>query len=269
MRLLLINGNTSETITERCVAAARAAAAPTTEIVGATARAGPRIIGTRTENALAVPEVIRAYAEHADAVDAVLVATSLDTGLDALREAAPCPVVGMTEAGLHVAALLGGPIGFVAPVGRVLNVYRELVDRVGLERRVIAFEVLEMAPEDFVEPGRAEARLRAGCAALVDKGAESVLVAGAAFAGIADSLAATLPVPLVDGIACGVVLAEALTRLRPTKATAGSHAWLPARELVAVAAEVEALFGRGPGRARPTSSTAARSRARARPSAGR
>ena len=59
MRLLLINGNTSQSITDRCAAAARAAAGPGTEIVPVTAKRGPKIIGTRAENALAAAAVDR------------------------------------------------------------------------------------------------------------------------------------------------------------------------------------------------------------------
>ena len=83
MRLLLINGNTTQAITDRCAAAARAVAGPGTEIVAATARRGPAIIGTRAENALAAAAVVELIAEHAGSCDAALIAISFDTALDA------------------------------------------------------------------------------------------------------------------------------------------------------------------------------------------
>ena len=88
MRLLLINGNTTAAITERCAAAARAAAGPGTEIVPLTASRGPKIIGTRAENALAAAAVIELLAQHAGSADAALIAISFDTALDGAREAA-------------------------------------------------------------------------------------------------------------------------------------------------------------------------------------
>ena len=54
MRLLVANANTTEAITETCAAVARAAAAPGTEIIGATPRFGPSVIATRVENVIAV-----------------------------------------------------------------------------------------------------------------------------------------------------------------------------------------------------------------------
>ncbi len=108
-----------------------------------------RASSARGQNVLASAAVIELLAEHGGAADAALIAISFDTALDGAREAAPFPVVGMTEAALHVAALLGGPIGFIGPVRRVLNVYRDAVARTGLAGRSAGFCPLGMRPQDF------------------------------------------------------------------------------------------------------------------------
>src|SRR5919202_2726966 len=243
MRILLINGNTTAAVTERCAASARRAAAGGTEIIAATAKIGPSIINTRTVDALAVAEITRIYAEHADTVDAVVIAVSFDTALDALKEAAHCPVVGMTEAALLMAAALGSRIGFAAPGARSLNVYRSIVERTGLLGRT-DFAVLDMTPEDYEDPSRTVAAIEKICKGLVAAGAESIVLAGAVFAGFATRLAETVRVPVVDGAAAATVLAEGLVRLRFPKARAGSYAALPVRELTGVNPAVAGLFGR-------------------------
>ena len=243
MRILLINGNTTAAVTERCAASARRAAADGTEIIAATAAAGPRIINTRTENALAVAEIIRIYAEYAETVDAVVIAVSFDTALDALKEAAHCPVVGMTEAALLVAAALGSRIGFAAPGARSLNVYRSVVERTGLLART-DFAVVDMTPSDYDDPSRTLAAIERICEGLVAAGAESIVLAGAVFAGFAPRLAETVRVPVIDGAAAATVLAEGLVRLRLPKARAGSYAALPSRELTGIDPAVASLFGR-------------------------
>jgi allantoin racemase len=250
MRLLLINGNTTEAITGRCAAAARAVASPGTEIVPLTARRGPRVIGTRAENALAGAAVIELLAEHAGSADAALIAISFDTALDGAREAAPFPVVGMTEAALHAAALLGGPIGFIGPVPRVLNVYRGVVERTGLAGRIAGYRPLDMRPQDFADPANLVAPTAKLARELVEQDhAETVVVAGAALAGLIDQVQAQVPVPVIDGITAGVVLAEALVRLARPKAMAGSHARLPEREVSGFGEAVSALFGGKPPKA--------------------
>ena len=82
------------------------------------------------------------------------------------------------------------------------------------------------------------------CKGLVGAGAESIVLAGAVFAGFATRLAETVRVPVVDGAAAATVLAEGLVRLRFPKARAGSYAALPVRELTGVNPAVAGLFGR-------------------------
>ena len=247
MRILLINGNTTAAITDRCAAAARLAAAPDTEIVPLTAKRGPRIIGTRAENALAAAAVIELLAENAGSADAAVIAISFDTALDGAREAAPFPVVGMTEAALHAAALLGGPIGFIGPVPRVFNVYRDVVARTGLTSRIAGYRPLDMRSEDFADPANMVGPAARLANELIEQEhAESIVIAGAALAGLVDRAQAQVPVPVVDGIAAGVVLAEALVRLGLPKARAGSHAMLPPRDVTGFGDAVAGLFGGKP-----------------------
>ena len=117
MRLLLINGNISAFVTERAADEARKSASADTDTIGATGETGARIIGTRIENALAEREMITLAARHSKDVDGVMVAVSFDTSLHALRELMPVPVVGMTEAAMLTAYLVGGRIG-LASLGR-------------------------------------------------------------------------------------------------------------------------------------------------------
>ena len=214
-----------------------------------TASRGPRIIGTRAENALAAAAVIELLAQHAGSADAALIAISFDTALDGAREAAPFPVIGMTEAALHAAALLGGPIGFIGPVRRVLNVYRDVVARTGLASRIAGYRPLDMRPQDFADPANLIEPVAGLANDLVEQDhAETVVVAGAALAGLIDRVQAKVPVPVVDGIAAGVVLAEALVRLGRPKAAAGSHAMLPQRDVTGFGDDVARLFDGKPPR---------------------
>src|SRR3712207_3329710 len=100
MRILLINGNTTPFVTETAAAEARRSCRADTEITAVTATFGAAIIATRVEHAIAEHAMVELAARHAGESEAVLVAVSYDTGLRALRELLPVPVVGMTEAAL-------------------------------------------------------------------------------------------------------------------------------------------------------------------------
>src|SRR5215510_9978502 len=107
MRLLLINTNTSETITALLVDAARRLAGPGVVVTGSTARFGARYIASRSAYAIAGHAVLDTYAEHRREADAVIIACFGDPGLLALREIAPVPVIGMAEASCRLAASRG------------------------------------------------------------------------------------------------------------------------------------------------------------------
>ena len=136
MRILVVNSNTSAVVTEKVLAEARVAAAPGDEIVAVTGTFGARVIGTRAEHAIAEHSTVALVARHAGECDAAVIAVSYDTGLRAARELLPVPIVGMTEAGLLTACMLGGRIGVVTFGRRVLPLYQELAAAYGLASRI-------------------------------------------------------------------------------------------------------------------------------------
>ena len=222
MRLLLINPNTTAAVTEACAAVARAAAAPGTEIVTATGAVGPRIINTRTENAIASHGILSLAAEYAPGCDGILLAVSYDTALMAVREMTGLPAVGMTEAAALTAHMLGARYGLV--VFGTPQLYRELIAAHGLADRFAGLRSIAMdATAALNTPDAVNDRVVEAATRLAEEdGAECVVLCGAAMAGMATRLQPRAPVPLVDGIACGVPLLEMLVRLGPPPATRGS-----------------------------------------------
>jgi allantoin racemase len=245
MRILVVNSNTSDVVTGKVAAAARAAASPGTEIVAVTGTFGARVIGTRSEHAIAEHSTIALVAKHATGCDAVVIGVSYDTGLRGARELLDIPVVGMTEAGLLTACMLGGRVGVIVFGRRVLPMYQELVAGYGLAGRIAAWRVIEStAAYQRGDHPELDRELTATANDLVQRDfAETVLLTGAVMAGVPARLQAGVPVPLVDGLACGVRQAELLARLGIPKPRAGSYAPPAGRELVDVDPAIAARFG--------------------------
>ena len=237
MRLLVINPNTSEFVTNAVARAARQAALPDTEVVAVTGKRGAPIITGRTENALGAVESINLAAEHAEGCDAVLLAVSFDSGLKPLRELLNIPVAGMSEAAMLTACMLGGRFALVSFGDRAVHLYRELAFEYGLGERLAGARALPaLTQEELESPERVAPRLVEEIGKAVrEQGAEAVVLAGAVFAGLSEEIARQSPVPVVDGIAAGVCMAEQLCRLRFNKPRAGSYQ-LPARKSLAGAA---------------------------------
>ena len=244
MRILVVNSNTSAIVTEKVTVEANAAAAPGTQIVPVTGTFGARVIGTRAEHAIAEHSTIALVAQHAQGCDAVVIAVSYDTGLRGARELLPIPIVGMTEAGLFTACMLGGRIGMITFGRRVLPLYEELVAQYGLSQRIAGWRVLESAAA-YARGAHPEldAEIIAAALHLIEHDyAETIVLTGAVMAGVPRRLQSAIPVPVVDCIAAGVRQAELLAQLGLPKPRSGSYAPPSDRELVDVDPAIARAF---------------------------
>ena len=226
MRILLVNGNTTTAMTDTLVAVAREAAAPGTEVAAATGTIGATVVSHRAEDAIAAHATLKAIADHGEAFDGVLIGVSTDPALGAARALLPVPVVGMTEAALLTACMLGGRFGLVTFSRASAPGYREAVERYGLLGRMAGLRTIDVPlAEAFAKREKlTEAIVETADALIETDGAEVLILAGAAAAGLPAGLQPHVPVPLLDGIVCGVRLTEAMIRLGAPKPARGSYA---------------------------------------------
>ena len=136
MRILVVNPNTTASMTAKIAAAARAVASPGTEIVAVNPRTGPVSIEGYVDGALAVPGLLdEIRAGEAAGVDAHIIACFDDTGLDAARALATAPVIGIGEAAYHVASLIAGRFSVVTTLACSVPILEENLARYGLAER--------------------------------------------------------------------------------------------------------------------------------------
>lgn len=231
MRLLLINPNISDSVSELIRAEAQRSAARGTQVEVLTARFGVAYIETRFEAMIGAYATAQLAAEHAAQCDAVVVAAFGDPGLAALREVMPVPVTGLTEAALATAHLLGHRISIVAISQRIQAWYREVVESYGFGQRLASIRALErpLSTIGGVQDEHAQELKALAERAVAEDGAEVIVLAGAPLAGLARSLHEQLPVPVVDGVSSAVRHAETLAALKPGRARQGSFAPPPAK----------------------------------------
>lgn len=248
MKILVANPNTTRSVTERLVAAARPAAAPGTEITGLTASRGVPYIASRAEAQIGGAVLLEMLAEHADGHDAAIVAAFGDPGLGGARELFAIPVVGLAEAAMVTALMLGQRFAVVTFALALEAWYEETVRAYGLQMRSAGvfcadrpFSSLEAVPEEMEE------HLVALAERAVASGADTVILGGAPIAGLAGRLKDRIPVPVVDPIVAAVKQAEALVALGARKPVAGTFRY-PAPKPSSGLAEALALRIGGSGR---------------------
>jgi Asp/Glu/hydantoin racemase len=243
-RILFANPNTSVSVTDRIAATARAAASPGTEIVAVTGTYGAPYIATRAEAVIGARMALELLAEHAPGCDAAVVAAFADPGVGGARELLSIPVIGMAEAAMLTACMLGRRFSIVTFATAMAPWYRECVDYNGLSSRLASIRCVTGTFTDIaaVQHEMQDALVEACRLAVRDDEADVVILGGAPLAGLAGRVAERIPVPLIDGVAAAVRQAEVLACLRPRKATAGSFRRPDAKPVTGVPAALAALF---------------------------
>src|SRR5262245_35774148 len=202
MRILVVNPNISESVSELIGDEARRAASAGTEITMLTAPFGVAYIETRFEALIGAYAAANMVAEHAPGHDAVVIAAFGDPGVPGIREALDIPVVGLTEAALASACLLGSRFAIVAISRRIRAWYRETVEHSGLIGRLASIRSLEEPLRDIgsVQDDHA-GQLKVLCAAAVEEeGADVIILAGAPLAGLARTLQRELRITEGEGV---------------------------------------------------------------------
>lgn len=224
MRILLINPNTTEGLTERLAGAARSVAAHGTTLECSTARTGVPYISTRSEALIGGVSVLETLAERHQDFDAAIVAAFGDPGLGAARELFDIPVVGLAEAGMLTACMLGGRFSIVTFAQALGPWYKECVAWHRLESRCAGVRMLHGSFRSISDVQEEKESLLVDLAkrAVSEDDADVIVLAGAPLAGLASKVRDRIPVPVVDCAEAAMKQAETLAALRTRGPECGS-----------------------------------------------
>jgi allantoin racemase len=196
--------------------------------------ASPYFYGmTPTEIQLVAPAFIDAFKRaEKDGYDAVVPLGTLDLGVDGGKSAVDIPVVGPTEACLHVASLIGDRFGVMVYHPSLIAFSRAIIRRYGMEERIIGFGVSgfdlpdlaahhDEVVNNFVSEGKR----------LVAEGAEVIYPMGISQCPVHIKpgwLQEQLGVPVVEGIGTPIRMAGLLAGLGLSQSRAR---WVKSRNL--------------------------------------
>jgi allantoin racemase len=239
MRIQIINPNTTAAFTDLSLGAGRAVAAPGTEIRASQPKTGTPSVECSVDEAVATLGIVaEVRAGEASGVDAYVIACFGDTGLEAAREAAAGPVVGMTEAALYTAALIAPAFSIVTLPRRTRIFAERAVWHAGLERRCVSIRAIDVDVLDCEdETARVyEAFVAEAAKAIAEDGAEAILLGCAGLEPLVGRLTAALGVPVIEGVAAAVKMAEGLVALNLKTAKQGAWAYPAQKPLTGAAA---------------------------------
>jgi allantoin racemase len=227
MRILIVNPNTTAAMTEKIAAAARAVAAPGTEIVAVNPSDGPVSIEGYYDEVFSVPGLLAEIAKgEAAGASAHIIACFDDTGLEAARSLAQAPVIGIGEAAFHVASLVAHRFSVVTTLSRSIAAIEDNLLKYGLSQRcarVRACEVPVLALDDPASDAFAQISAEIARAIRKDR-AEAIVLGCAGMADLAARLAEKHGLPVIDGVSSAVKLAEACCAMGLKTSKIGAYA---------------------------------------------
>jgi allantoin racemase len=211
--LLVINPNTSASVSEMLQQHMQAELGTAMRVKTVTARFGSPYISDEVSYAVATHAVVDAWneAKKQSSPTAIVIGCFGDPGLFALREIAAVPVIGLAEAAFIEAARHGR---FAVVTGG--ERWRQMLARVSLtlgyaQSLAGIHTVSPTGAELAADPEGARGLLADACRAAARKfNAQSVIVGGAALAGVAALIQPKVSVPLIDSVAAGARWARAL-----------------------------------------------------------
>ena len=219
LRLLVINPNTSRAMTDTIrLSAEHAAELSGLEVDTRCPSLGPESIEGRFD------EIVSAYwtldcvmsALQAEPYAGVVVACyGPHPAIEGIREATDVPTLGIMEASVLFALPLGSRFSIVTTSPRWQPLLEEGLIQLGVEGRCASVRSSGLAVLDLdrLPPDDVRARLAAQAhAAVVDDGAEVILLGCAGMAGLQDAVAEAAGVPVIDAVAAGVAVVGALAR---------------------------------------------------------
>ncbi len=224
MRILLLNPNTTAEVTGLLYAAGSRAASPGTGIVAVTASRGVPYIATRAEAQIGGAIALEMLAEAGTGFDAAIIAAFGDPGLFGARELFSFPVVGLAEAAMLTACMVGRRFSIVTFSPTLAPWYDECVAMHGLQSRCAGIRALDESFQSIsgVQAEKEDALVRLANLAVERDHADVVILSGAPLAGLADKVKDRISVPVIDPIASAVRQAETLAVLNVRKAVAGT-----------------------------------------------
>ncbi|BBB02312.1 putative racemase [Actinacidiphila reveromycinica] len=224
MRVLVVNCNTSTAMTEGIAAVASAAARPGTVILAVQPSWGVESAEGYYDSFISAAAVLDLLSTTTEEFDAVVMAGFGEHGREGARQLLRVPVVDITEAAAQLACLLGSDYGVVTTVPQAVAPVRDSLRAAGLLQRCVgvrACDIGVLALDADVE--RTADALAAEGRRLLEAGADVLVLGCAGMAGLDARLEAALGVPVVDGVAAAVALAEALVGLGKNTTAAGPY----------------------------------------------
>lgn len=209
MKILIINPNSDEGMTKAIQQTAENYAKGEYEAVCKLTPGGPKFIETYEDAIKAAPDMVKLVRDNEKEYDAFIVACHCDPNLDAMKEITTKPVVGIGEASMKIASMLGHRFSVVSTAKHSIPNKEAVIRKYHLQDTTASVR----APEGDVSGCSDEEKyLQAAKLAIEEDMAEVIVLGCAGMTGLDKKLEKKLGVPVLDGVICALIIATGLVK---------------------------------------------------------
>lgn len=222
MKILCINPNSSQEVTESIEKICRKYALSDTEIEVKCIKEAPSGIESYRDAAISEKHLLERFEEWKEQYDGFIVACHSDIGVDLLRELTDKPVIGIGEASMLFALPLGHEFSILSLKRKKIPQKEDLVKKYGLENRCASIRATGLGViANYQE--KKETLIQEGEKAVEEDGAEILILGCAGMVGLDKEIEKIVGVPTIDGVVSALMLVESFIRYRVLTSKAGKY----------------------------------------------
>ena len=203
MRIFIINPNSDPKMTGLIRETAENFTQGEIEISCELTRGAPEFIETFEDQIKAAPGMIQLIRENEDSADAFIIACHCDPNLDVLKEITRKPVVGIGEASMKIASMLGERFSVISTERHSIPSKETLIQKYNLQLSLASVRApdkkMEKCPEEEIFFQTAQKAINQDLA-------EVIVLGCAGLAGLDKKLEKKLGVPVLDGVICALII---------------------------------------------------------------
>jgi allantoin racemase len=209
MKLLIVNPNSDPKMTAVIRTTAEVYAAGAFRVVCMPTPGATGFIDSYQDEIEAAPGMLELVREHGKQFDGFLVACMDDPNLDAVKEITGKPVVGIAEAAMKIASMIGHRFSIVSTSRTSIANHQVLARKYHLEALLASVRYPEGDAADLSEEARF---FEAAWSAVEEDLAEVIVLGCAGLADMAKRLETRLNVPVLDGVVCGLIILSGMVK---------------------------------------------------------
>lgn len=225
MRILVINPNTCTSMTQEIRATINRAKLTSSDCVITSPEFGPESLESFYDYSVAAFAMSKLLHDHPDGFfDGVLIACFGDPGLYALKEQLEVPVVGIAEASMATALLLGQSFSILAASKKAVPLMKDMVNQYRLSDRLASVESLNLSVLDIEkDKNHTIKQLKKVGLRAIGQGAEVLILGCAGMTGLGQELQISLQIPVLDPIQIGIKQLELLVGIKQSQSKIGLY----------------------------------------------